>query len=135
MTRILGPHKKRAAIPAISLASRLPRPAILVAGGFLMTKSKFVCGSVAVVAIFAGGMLVGQTMVTASAPPKLTVGPNFPNLQAAQKAIIEAWNAATKAQEAYPNNPQVVSDINVVGRYLNQANDELEQVAKDEGGR
>ena len=99
-----------------------------------MTKSRFVCGSIAVTAIFAGGMLVGQTMVTATAPPKLTLGANFPNLQAAQKAIIEAWNAATKTQEAYPNNLQVRNDINEVGRDLNQANDELEQAAKDEGG-
>jgi hypothetical protein len=99
-----------------------------------MTKSRFVSGSIAVTAIFAGGLLVGQTMVTATAPPKLTLGANFPNLQAAQKAIIEAWNAATKTQEAYPNNLQVRNDINEVGRYLNQANDELEQAAKDEGG-
>jgi hypothetical protein len=99
-----------------------------------MTKSRFVCGSIVVTAIFAGGVLVGQTMVTASAPPKLTLGANFPNLQAAQKAIIEAWNAATKTQEAYPNNLQVRNDINEVGRYLNQANDGLEQAAKDEGG-
>jgi hypothetical protein len=100
-----------------------------------MTKNKIVLSSIVVTAIFAGGVLVGQTMVTASAPPKVTLGANFPNLQAAQKAIGEAWNAATKAQEAYPNNPQVVSDINTVGRYLNQANDELAQAAKDENGR
>ena len=102
-----------------------------------MTKSRFICGSIVVTAIFAGGVLIGQTiqtMVTASAPPKVTVGANFPNLQAAQKAIIEAWNAATKTQEAYPNNLQVRNDINEVGRYLNQANDELTQAAKDEGG-
>ncbi|MFZ0340243.1 MAG: hypothetical protein WAL45_19605 [Terracidiphilus sp.] len=100
-----------------------------------MTRSKIVLGFVAASAIFAGGMLVGQTMVTASAPPRETLGANFPNLQAAQKAIIEAWNAATKTQEAYPNNLQVRNDINLAGRYLNQANDELEQAAKDENGR
>jgi hypothetical protein len=108
---------------------------MLVAGGFQMTKSRLVCGSIIITAIFAGGVLVGQTMVTASAPPKVTLGANFPNLQAAQRAIGEAWNSATMAQKAYPNNPQVDSDVNMVGRYLNQANDELEQVAKDEGGR
>ena len=100
-----------------------------------MTKNKIVLSSIVVTAIFAGGVLVGQTMVTASAPPKVTLGANFPNLQAAQKAIGQAWNSATEAQKAYPNNPQVVSDINQVGRYLNQANDELVQAAKDENGR
>jgi len=100
-----------------------------------MTKSRFVCGSIAVTAIFAGGMLVGQTMVTASAPPKVTLGANYPNLEAAQRAIGQAWNSATLAERAYPNNPQVISDINLVGRYLNQANDELVQAAKDENGR
>jgi hypothetical protein len=99
-----------------------------------MTKSRLACGSVVITAIFAGGVLVGQTMATASAPPKVTLGANFPNLQAAQRAIGQAWNSATSAQKAYPNNPQVVGDINLVGRYLNQANDELAQAAKDENG-
>jgi hypothetical protein len=100
-----------------------------------MTKSRLVCGSIVITAIFAGGVLVGQTMVTASAPPKVTLGAGFPKLQAAQRAIGEAWNSATSVQREYPNNPQVISDINVVGRYLNQANDELVQAAKDENGR
>jgi len=108
---------------------------MLAAGGFPMTKSRFVCGSIVVTAIFAGGVLVGQSMVTASAPPKVTLGANFPDLQAAQRAIGQAWNSATSVQREYPNNPQVISDINVVGRYLNQANDELVQAAKDENGR
>ena len=99
-----------------------------------MTRSKIVLGSFAASVFFAGGILVGQTMVTAMAPPRETLGANFPNLQAAQKAIIQAWNAATKTQEAYPNNLQVRNDINMVGRYLNQANDHLEQAAKDENG-
>jgi hypothetical protein len=107
---------------------------MLVAGGFPMTKSKFVCGSIVVSAIFAGGVLVGQTIVGASAPPKVTVGANFPNLQAAQRAIGQAWNSATTTQKAYSSNPQVVADIDAVGRYLNQANDELAQAAKDENG-
>jgi hypothetical protein len=100
-----------------------------------MTKGRLVCGSIVVTAIFAGGVLIGQTMVTATAPPRVTLGANFPNLQAAQKAIIEAWNAATKTEEAYPNNLQVRNDINMVGSYLNQANNELEQAAKDENNR
>ena len=97
-----------------------------------MTKSRFVCGSIAVTAIFAGGMLVGQTMVTASAPPKVTLGANFPNLQAAQRAIVQAWNAATEAERANGNKPKVISDLNTVGRYLNAANDGLVQASKDE---
>jgi len=97
-----------------------------------MTRSKIVLGSILAPAIFAGGVLVGQTMVTASAPPRITVGPNYPNLQAAQRAIIEAWNAATMAQKANAGDPQFGSDINVVGRYLNQANDELQVAAEQE---
>jgi hypothetical protein len=95
-----------------------------------MTRSKIVLGSIAASAIFAGGILVGQTMVTASAPPKVTVGPNYPNLQEAQRAIIQAWNAATLAQKAHADDAQFGSDINMAGRYLNQANDELEQAAE-----
>ncbi len=97
-----------------------------------MTRSKIVLGSVAASAIFAGGMLVGQTLVTASAPPKVTVGPRYPNLQKAQRDIIAAWNDATLAQKdnADANDLQFRSDIDLVGRYLNQANEELEQAAE-----
>jgi hypothetical protein len=100
-----------------------------------MTKSRLACGSVVITAIFAGGVLVGQTMATASAPPKVTLGANFPNLQAAQRAIGQAWNSATQAEKAYPNNAKVIADINTVGRYLNAANDGLVQAAKDENGK
>lgn len=97
-----------------------------------MTRSKIVLGSIAASAIFAGGILVGQTLVTASAPPRVTVGANYPNLQAAQRDIIEAWNAATVAQKdnVDANDPQFRSDINIVGRYLNQANDAILQAAE-----
>ena len=100
-----------------------------------MTKSRFVSGSIVVTTIFAGGVLIGQTiqtMVTASAPPKVTLGANFPNLQAAQRAIVQAWNAATEAERANGNKPKVISDLNTVGRYLNAANDGLVQASKDE---
>jgi len=100
-----------------------------------MTRSKIVLGSIAASAIFVGGILVGQTQVTASAPPKVTLGANYPDLQAAQRAIIQAWNDATAAQKSHANDAQFGSDINMAGRYLNQANDEIEQVAKDENGR
>jgi uncharacterized membrane protein len=35
-----------------------------------MTRSKVISGSIAAAAIFAGGVLVGQTIVTPSAPPQ-----------------------------------------------------------------
>ncbi len=97
-----------------------------------MTRSKFVLGSVGAVAIFASGVLLGQGFVTASAPPRVTIGPNYGNLQAAQRAIVNAWNAATAAQKANANDAQFASDINTVGRYLNQANDELVVAAQQE---
>ena len=97
-----------------------------------MTRSKLVLGSVLALAIFAGGVLVGRTQVTASAPPRVTVSPNYRNLQAAQRAIIEAWNAATAAQKDNANDAQFGSDINMAGRYLNQANDELQLAAEVE---
>ncbi len=100
-----------------------------------MTRSKVISGSIAAAAIFAGGVLVGQTIVTPSAPPQVTLGANYPNLRAAQGAIVQAWNAATQAERGYPNNPKVISDLNTVGRYLNAANDGLVQAAKDENGR
>jgi len=95
-----------------------------------MTRSKIASGCVLAAAIFVGGILVGQTLVTASAPPRVTVGPNQQNLQEAQRAIVQAWNAATLAQRAHAGDAQFGSDINLVGRYLNQANDEIEQAAE-----
>ncbi len=97
-----------------------------------MTRSKLVLGSVLTLAIFATGVLVGRTQVTASAPPRVTVSPNYKNLQAAQRAIVEAWNAATLAQRANANDAQFRSEIDIAGRYLNQANDELEVAAETE---
>ena len=97
-----------------------------------MTRSKIVLGSIGAMAIFASGVLLGQGFVTASAPPKVTIGSNYPNLQAAQRAIVEAWNAATVAQKNNANDVQFASDINTVGRYLNQANDELVVAAQQE---
>src|SRR5579863_2823529 len=99
-----------------------------------MTRSKVILSSIVASAIFAGGVLVGQTIVTPSAPPQDTLGANYPNLRAAQSAIIQAWNSATVVEREYPNNPKVIADINTVGRYLNQANDGLVQAAKDEDG-
>jgi hypothetical protein len=100
-----------------------------------MTRSKVILGSVVATVIFVGGVLVGKSQVAPSAPPKVTLGANFPNLQAAQRAIGQAWNAATQAERGYPNNPKVIADINTVGRYLNAANDGLVQAAKDENGK
>ena len=100
-----------------------------------MTRSKIVLGAIAASAIFAGGILVGQTMVTASAPPRVTVGSQYPSLQAAQRAIIQAWNDATQAQKSHANDAQFGSDINMAGRYLNQANDALEQAAQHGSGQ
>jgi hypothetical protein len=100
-----------------------------------MTRSKVISSSIVAAAIFAGGVLIGKSQVAPSAPPKVTLGANFPNLQAAQRAIGQAWNAATQAEKNYPNNPKVIADINTVGRYLNAANDGLVQAAKDENGK
>ena len=100
-----------------------------------MTKSKFVSGSIVATAIFAGGVLIGQTIVPPSAPPQVTLGANYPNLRAAQSAIVQAWNEETVVEREYPRNTKIIADINTVGRYLNQANDGLVQVAKDENQR
>ncbi len=100
-----------------------------------MTRSKMISSSIVAMAIFAGGVLIGKSQVAPSAPPKVTLGANYPNLQAAQRAIGQAWNAATQAERGYPNNPKVIADINTVGRYLNAANDGLVQAAKDENGK
>ena len=100
-----------------------------------MTRNKVISGSIVAAAIFAGGVLVGQTVVTPSAPPQITLGANYPNLQAAQRGIVQAWNQSTVVEREYPHNAKVVADINSVGRYLNQANDGLVQAAKDENGR
>ncbi len=100
-----------------------------------MTKSNVIWGSIVASAIFAGGVLVGQTIVTPSAPPQVTLGANYPHLQAAQRGIVQAWNEETVVEREYPRNTKIIADINTVGRYLNQANDGLVQVAKDEDQR
>ncbi len=97
-----------------------------------MTRSKIVLCSIVAPAIFAGGILVGRSQVTPSAPPQVTLGAAYPNLQAAQRAIVAAWNAATVAEREHGNEPKVISDLNTVGRYLNLANDGLVQAARDE---
>jgi hypothetical protein len=97
-----------------------------------MTKRKLISGSIVATAIFTGGVLIGKSQVAPSAPPQVTLGANFPNLQAAQRAIVQAWNAATEAERANGNKPKVISDLNTVGRYLNAANAGLVQAAKDE---
>ena len=100
-----------------------------------MTRNKLISGSIVATAIFAGGLLIGRSQVAPTAPPKLTFGANYPNLQSAQRGIIQAWNSATLVEREYPNNPKVIADINTAGGYLNQANDALIQAAKDEDGR
>ncbi len=100
-----------------------------------MTRSKVILGSIIAAAIFAGGMLVGQTIVTPSAPPQVTLSANYPNLRAAQSGIVQAWNQSTVVEREYPHNAKVIADINLAGRNLNQANDALVQAAKDEDGR
>jgi len=100
-----------------------------------MTRSKMISGSIVATAIFAGGVLIGKSQVAPTAPPKLTFGANYPNLQSAQRGIIQAWNSATLVEREYPNNARVIADINTAGGFLNQANDALIQAAKDEDGR
>lgn len=100
-----------------------------------MTRSKMISGALVATAIFAGGVLIGKSQVAPSAPPQVTLGANYPNLQAAQRGIIQAWNEATVVEREYPNNAKVIADINTAGRYLNQANDALIQASKDENGR
>jgi polyisoprenoid-binding protein YceI len=100
-----------------------------------MTRNKLILGCIAASAVFAGGLLIGRSQVAPSAPPKLTFGANYPNLQTAQRGIIQAWNAATLVEREYPNNAKVIADINTAGISLNQANDALLQAARDEDGR
>jgi hypothetical protein len=115
-----------------SLASPSSPPVIVAEEIFDMIRNKMISGSIVATAIFAGGVLIGRSQVAPSAPPQVTIGANFPNLQAAQRGIVTAWNAATEAERANGNNPKVISDINTVGRYLNAANAGLVQAAKDE---
>lgn len=100
-----------------------------------MTRNKLISGSIVATAIFAGGLLIGKSQVAPTAPPKVTLGANYPNLRAAQSGIIQAWNEATVVEREYPHNAKVIADINTAGGYLNQANDALVQAAKDEDGR
>ena len=100
-----------------------------------MTRSKVILGSIVATAIFAGGVLIGKSQVAPSAPPQVTLSANYPNLQAAQRGIIQAWNQSTVVEREYPHNAKVIADINTAGGHLNQANDALIQAAKDEDGR
>jgi hypothetical protein len=119
-----------------SLASHSSPLVKVPAGGFpKMTRNKMISGAIVAMAIFAGGVLIGKSQVAPTAPPKVTLGANYPNLRAAQSGIIQAWNEATVVEREYPHNARVIADINTAGGYLNQANDALVQAAKDEDGR
>src|ERR1700691_2185773 len=76
--------------PHFSLASPSSPPVKVAQEIFDMTRSKVISGSIVATAIFAGGVLIGKSQVAPSAPPQVTLGANFPNLQAAQRAIVQA---------------------------------------------
>ena len=91
-----------------------------------MTRGKIVYGSVLATAIFAGGVLVGQVQQIPA--PRVTVGSNHRNLQAAQKAIAQAFNELALAQRE--NNDDLGGHANNAGKLLDEANTEVELAAE-----
>ena len=64
-----------------------------------MTRSKVISGSILASAIFAVGVLVGQVMVPIPPAPKITVGANYPNMQDAQRSLVQAYAYLIQAQK------------------------------------
>jgi hypothetical protein len=94
---------------------------------FPMTKSKIVLGSILGAAVFAAGVLVGQQ---APPPPPVVTVNSFtnPNLAAAQRDILAAYNELVVAQKA--NNGDMAGHADNAGRFLDQANAEVALAAQ-----
>ena len=82
-----------------------------------MTRNKIVLGALLGSAVFAAGVMVGQ----APPPPVVTVNNTVhPNLAAAQRDILAAYNELALAQKA--NNNQMGGHADNAASLLNQAN-------------
>jgi hypothetical protein len=64
-----------------------------------MTRSKVISGSILASAIFAAGVFVGQVAIPIPPAPKVTVGANYPNMQDAQRSLLQSYNYLIQAQK------------------------------------
>jgi hypothetical protein len=87
-----------------------------------MTRSKVILGSILASAIFAAGVLVGQVAVPIPPAPKITVGANYPNMQDAQRSLLQSYTYLIQAQK---NN-----DLQL-GGYAATAEDLIDQANND----
>jgi hypothetical protein len=69
-----------------------------------MTRSKVISGSIAALAIFAAGVVVGQVVIPTPPPPKITVPANYGNMQDAQRSLLQAYNYLVQAQKNNNDN-------------------------------
>jgi hypothetical protein len=113
--------------PIFPLARPSSPAVMLAAGGFPMTRNKIVFGSILGAAVFAAGVLVGQ----APPPPMPTVTVNntvHPNLAAAQRDIVAAYNELIAAQKA--NGNKMGGHADTAGSLLDQANAQVALAAQ-----
>jgi hypothetical protein len=88
-----------------------------------MTRSKVISGSIVASAIFAGGVLVGQVMVTIPPPPRITVGANYPNMQDAQRSLLQSYDYLIQAQKN--NNLQLGGYAATAEQLIDQADNDI----------
>ncbi|MGB8030880.1 MAG: hypothetical protein WCF30_14610 [Terracidiphilus sp.] len=88
-----------------------------------MTRSKVISGSIAALAIFAGGVLVGQVIVPTPPPPKITVPANYGNMQDAQRSLLQAYDYLVAAQKA--NNDNLGGYAATAEQLIDQADNDI----------
>lgn len=88
-----------------------------------MTRSKVILSSIAALAIFTGGVLVGQVVVPIPPAPKVTVPAHYNNMQDAQKSLLMAYNYLRAAQVA--NNDQLGGYASTAEDLIDQANNDI----------
>ena len=88
-----------------------------------MTRSKVILGSILASAIFASGVLVGQVMVPIPPPPRITVGSNYPNMQDAQRCLLQAYDYLIQAQKN--NNLQLGGHAATAQNLIDQADTQI----------
>ena len=93
-----------------------------------MTRSKMFSGALVASAIFAGGLLVGQAVVTTPPPPKVTVPANDTNMLDAQKSLLLAYNYMIQAQKN--NNQNLGGFAATAEQEIDQADNNIQLAAQ-----
>ena len=67
--------------------------------------------------------MVGQVMVTIPPPPRITVGANYPNMQDAQRSLLQSYDYLIQAQKN--NNLQLGGYAATAEQLIDQADNDI----------